>query len=116
MVICVKLIRDTTLGVKDKRKVLLGITINQSSKELADVLDTEESLSDTTVTISDGEPELRNAFANEAIRFLMDLIHGFKMLGYKLWKDDSLDLKQCKGIVNELKALLLSFKKVVVFH
>ena len=62
------------------------------------------------------DPELRAAFANENIQFQTDLIHGFRILGYKLWEDNALDLKHRKEIINELKALLLSLKNVVVFH
>ena len=36
--------------------------------------------------------------------------------GYKLWEDKALDLNQRKGVINELKALLLSLKNVVVIH
>jgi len=62
------------------------------------------------------DPELRAAFKNENIQFQTDLIHGFRILGYKLWEDNALDLKHRKDIINELKALLLSLKNVVVFH
>ena len=44
----------------------------------------------------------------------MDLIHGFRILGYKLREDDALNLKQRKEIINDLKALLLSCKNIVV--
>jgi len=107
---------NVMIGVQDGRKVLLGITVNQSWKALADHLDTNEILSEIAVIVSDGEPELRAAFANENNQFQMDLIHGFRILGYKLWEDDALNLKQRKEIINELKALLLSLKNVVVFH
>ena len=49
---------NVMLGVRDGRKVLLGITVNQSWKALADHLDTDETLSETAVIVSDGEPEL----------------------------------------------------------
>ncbi|MEI7650261.1 MAG: transposase [Methanomicrobiales archaeon] len=107
---------NVMIGVQDGRKVLLGMTVNQSWKALADHLDTNEILSEIAVIVSDGEPELRAAFANENIQFQMDLIHGFRILGYKLWEDDELNLEQRKEIINELKALLLSLKNVVVFH
>lgn len=107
---------NVMIGVHDGRTVLLGITVNQSWKALADHLDTNEILSEIAVIVSDGEPELRAAFANENNQFQMDLIHGFRILGYKLWEDDALNLKQRKEIINELKALLLSLKNVVVFH
>ncbi|MDO9326411.1 MAG: transposase [Methanoregula sp.] len=107
---------NVIIGVQDGRKVLLGITVNQSWKALADHLDTNEIFSEIAVIVSDGEPELRAAFANENIQFQMDLIHGFRILGYKLWKDGALDLKQREEIINELKGLLLSLKNVVVFH
>jgi len=107
---------NVMIGVQDGRKVLLGITVNQSWKALADHLDTNEILSEIAVIVSDGEPELRAAFANENIQFQMDLIHGFRILGYKLWEDGGLNLEQRKEIINELKALLLSLKNVVVFH
>ncbi len=107
---------NVMIGVQDGRKVLLGMTVNQSWKALADHLDTNEILSEIAVIVSDGEPELRAAFTNENIQFQMDLIHGFRILGYKLWEDDELNLEQRKEIINELKALLLSLKNVVVFH
>ena len=104
------------IGVEDGGKTLLGVTVNQSWKALADHLETKETLSEIAVIVSDGEPELRAAFANETIQFQTDLIHGFRILGYKLWEDNTLDLKQRKKIINELKALLLSLKNVVMFH
>ena len=107
---------NVMFGVSDGRKVLLGVTVNQSWKALADQLESNETLSEIAVIVSDGEPELRAAFANENIQFQTDLIHGFRILGYKLWVDGALNLKQRKEIVNELKALLLSLKNVVVFH
>ncbi|MDO9035300.1 MAG: transposase, partial [Methanoregula sp.] len=107
---------NVMIGVQDGRKVLLGITVNQSWKALADHLNTNETLSEIAVIVSDGEPELRAAFANENIQFQMDLIHGFRILGYKLWQDDALNLKQRTEIIDELKGLLLSLKNVVVFH
>jgi len=107
---------NVMFGVSDGRKVLLGVTVNQSWKALADQLESNETLSEIAVIVSDGEPELRAAFANENIQFQTDLIHGFRILGYKLWEDNALDLKHRKEIINELKALLLSLKNVVVFH
>jgi len=104
------------IGVDDGGKLLLGATVNQSWKALADQLETNKTLSEIAVIVSDGEPELRAAFANENIQFQTDLIHGFRILGYKLWEDNALDLKQRKEIINELKTLLLSLKNVVVFH
>ena len=104
------------IGVDDGGKLLLGATVNQSWKALADQLETNETLSEIAVIVSDGEPELRAAFAEDNIQFQTDLIHGFRILGYKLWEDNALDLKHRKDIINELKALLLSLKNVVVFH
>lgn len=104
------------LGISDRRKVLLGVTVNQAWKSLADSINNNENLSETAVIVSDGEPELRAAFADETTRFQTDLIHGFRILGYKLWEDTALNLKERKEIINELKALLLSLKNTVVFH
>jgi transposase-like protein len=104
------------LGIGDGRKVLLGITVNQSWKSLTDLIDSDGILSETPVIVSDGEPELKAAFEDENTRFQTDLIHGFRILGYKLWEDNALNLKERKEIINELKALLLSLKNVVVFH
>ena len=104
------------IGVDDGGKLLLGATVNQSWKALADQLETNKTLSEIAVIVSDGEPELRAAFAEDNIQFQTDLIHGFRILGYKLWEDNALDLKQRKEIINELKTLLLSLKNVVVFH
>jgi len=81
-------------GVNDGGKVLLGVTVNQSWKELAEQLETNETLSEIEVIVSDGEPELRAAFANENIQFQTDLIHGFRILGYKLWEDHRSQLKE----------------------
>ena len=44
------------------------------------------------------------------------MIHGFRILGYKLWEDRALNLNQRKEAINDLKVLLLSLKNVVVFH
>lgn len=107
---------NVMFGVNDGRKVLLGVTVNQSWKALADQLESNETLSEIAVIVSDGEPELRAAFANENMQFQTDLIHGFRILGYKLWQDNALDLKHRKELINELKALLLSLKNVVVCH
>ena len=46
---------NVMLGVKDGRKVLLGMTVNQSWKALADHLETNETLSEIAVIVSDGE-------------------------------------------------------------
>jgi len=73
-------------------------------------------LSEPAVIVSNREPEIRTAFADENTQFQTDLIHGFRILGYKLWEDNGLNLKQRTEIINELKALLLSLKNVVVFH
>jgi transposase-like protein len=107
---------NVMLGVSDDGNVLLDMTVNKSWKEMADHLKNNGTLSEIAVIVSDGELELRAAFANEDIQFQTDLIHGFRILGYKLWEDNTLDLKQRKENVNELKALLLSLKNVVVFH
>jgi len=104
------------LGVSDVRKVLLGVTVNQSWKFLSDLVDNEKTLAENAVIVSDGEPELRAAFADEDIQFQTDLIHGFRLLGYKLWEDGKLSLKERKGVITELKKLLLSLKNVVIFH
>jgi hypothetical protein len=104
------------LGISDRRKVLLKVTVNQSWKSLTDLIDSNEVLSETPVIVSDGEPGLKAAFADENTRFQTDLIHGFRILGYKLWEDTALNLKERKEIINELKALLLSLKNVVIFH
>ena len=58
---------NVMFGVSDGRKVLLGVTVNQSWKALADQLESNETLSEIAVIVSDGEPELRAAFANENI-------------------------------------------------
>ncbi len=83
---------------------------------MSETLYYENALSDSAVIVSDGESELINAFSDTNIRFQMDLIHGFRMLSYKLWEDDRLELNQRKEITNELKTLLLSLKNVVVFQ
>ena len=107
---------NVIIGIEDERKVLLGVTVNKSWRELSETLYYEKALSDSAVIVSDGESELINAFSDANIRFQMDLIHGFRMLSYKLWEDDRLDLKQRKELTNELKTLLLSLKNVVVFQ
>ena len=107
---------NVVLGVSDERKVLLGVTVNQSWKFLSDLVNSEKTLAENAVIVSDGEPELRAAFADEDIQFQTDLIHGFRLLGYKLWEDGQLSLKERKGVINELKKLLLSLKNVVIFH
>jgi len=107
---------NVLLGVNDKRKVLLGVTVNQSWKSLSNLVDDEETLAKNAIIVSDGEPELRAAFADEDIQFQTDLIHGFRLLGYKLWEDGELNLKERKSVVNELKMLLLSLKNIVIFH
>jgi len=107
---------NVVLGVSDERKILLGVTVNQSWKCLSDLIDTDETLAENAIIVSDGEPELRAAFADEDIHFQTDLIHGFRLLGYKLWEDGILTLKERKGVIIELKMLLLSLKNVVLFH
>jgi len=107
---------NVVLGVSDERKVLLGVTVNQSWKFLSDLVDNEGTLAENAIIVSDGEPELRAAFADEDIQFQTDLIHGFRLLGYKLWEDGKLDLKERREIINELKKLLLSLKNVVIYH
>jgi len=107
---------NVVLGVSDERKVLLGVTVNQSWKFLSDLVNSKKTLAENAVIVSDGEPELRAAFADEDIQFQTDLIHGFRLLGYKLWEDGQLSLKERKGVINELKKLLLSLKNVVIFH
>jgi hypothetical protein len=107
---------NVALGFKGTGKILLGVTVNQPWDNLSEKLGDENILSDETVIVSDGEPGLRNAFSYENIRFQTDLIHGFRILGYKLWEDSELNLNERKSVVNELKMLLLSLKNVVVFH
>lgn len=107
---------NVVLGVKDGRKTLLGVTVNQSWKAMVESLNTAEALSEISVVVSDGEQELRAAFAHENVHFQTDLIHGFRILGYKLWEDGALNLNQRKEAINDLKVLLLSLKNVVVFH
>ena len=43
------------IGVEDGGKLLLGVTVNQSWKALADQLETNETLSEIAVIVSDGE-------------------------------------------------------------
>ncbi|OPZ44221.1 MAG: Transposase, Mutator family [Euryarchaeota archaeon ADurb.BinA087] len=107
---------NVLLGVSDERKVLLGVTVNQSWQFLSDLVDNEKVLSENAVIISDGDPELRAAFADGDIQFQTDLIHGFRLLGYKLWEDGKLSLEERKRVINELKKSLLSLKNVVIFH
>lgn len=94
---------NVVLGVSDERKELLGVTMNQSWKFLSDLVNSEKTLAENAVIVSDGEPELRAAFADEDIQFQTDLIHGFRLLGYKLWEDGQLSLKERKGVIIELK-------------
>jgi len=107
---------NVVLGVSAKMKVLLGVTVNQSWKFLSDLVDNDKTLAGNAIIVSDGEPELRAAFADDDIQFQTDLIHGFRLLGYKLWEDGELNLKERKEIINELKMLLLSLKNVVIFQ
>lgn len=107
---------NVVLGVKEGRKILLGVTVNQSWKAMADYLNTDETFSEISVIVSDGEQELRSAFSHDNVQFQTDLIHGFRILGYKLWEDGALNLVQRKETINDLKMLLLSLKNVVVFH
>jgi len=107
---------NVVLGFNAKQTVLLGVTVNQSWRQLSESLETERALSEAAVIVSDGEAELRAAFTNESFKFQTDVIHGFRILGYKLWEDKALDLNQRKGVINELKALLLSLKNVVMIH
>jgi hypothetical protein len=83
---------------------------------MSEKLKMENALSDTAAIISDGETELRNAFDGENFKFQTDVIHGFRIFGYKLWLDQILGLKHRKKHINELKSLLLSLKNVVVYH
>jgi len=46
---------NVMFGVSDGRKVLLGVTVNQSWKALADQLESNETLSEIAVIVSDGE-------------------------------------------------------------
>ncbi len=107
---------NVVLGFDEKQPVLLGITVNQSWRQLSESLNTERAISETAVIVSDGEVELKAAFTNESVKFQTDVIHGFRILGYKLWEDKALDLNQRKQVINELKSLLLSLKNVVVNH
>lgn len=107
---------NVVLGFNAKQPVLLGITVNQSWKQLSGSLESERALSEAAVIVSDGEAELRSAFTKESIKFQTDMIHGFRILGFKLWEDKALDLNQRKAVINELKSLLLSLKNVVVIH
>jgi len=107
---------NVVLGFNAKQPVLLGVTVNQSWKQLSGSLESERALSEAAVIVSDGEAELRAAFTNESFKFQTDVIHGFRILGYKLWEDNALELNQRKGVINEFKALLLSLKNVVMIH
>ncbi|PKG31637.1 transposase [Methanoregula sp.] len=107
---------NVALGINDDNKILLGVTVNQKWERLAEKLGDEKMLSEEAVIVCDGETELRNAFSSGNIQFQTDLIHGFRILGYKLWEDSALNLNGRKAIINDLKMLLLSLKNVVVYH
>jgi len=104
------------IGLEDKKKVLLGITVNQSWAQMAKTLEDEHVLNEYATIVSDGEVELKNAFSNGNKQFQMDIIHGFRMLGFKLWEDKELNLDERKQIINELKSILLSLKNTVLYH
>ena len=70
--------------------------MNQKWIQLSDTLETERALSDSVVIVSDGERKLRAAFVNENSQFQTDVIHGFRILGFKLWEDKELKIDERK--------------------
>ena len=106
---------NVVLGVNGENKVLLGVTVNQSWQSPSDLLDNNETLAENAVIISDGEPELKAAFADKDNHFQTDLIHGFRLLGYKLWEDGGLTLKERKGLINRAENAITLTQKCRYF-
>lgn len=107
---------NVLIGINDGNKTLLGVTVNKPWEDIAKRIEKDNVFAEYAAIVSDGEKELRAAFSDGKRQFQMDLIHSFRMLGFKLWEDKQLDFEERKSLINELKKVLLSLKNVVVCH
>ena len=91
-------------------KILLACSVNESWDDINQEINESNILSSDAVLISDAEPELKNSLANAEKKYQLDFIHFIRDIGYKLWKDDQLDLNTRKKMKKHVEKIIYTLK------
>jgi hypothetical protein len=107
---------NVVLGNKNGNKVLMDVKVNRSWEDSARYLDENNALNEKAVIVGDADKEMRNALVNGNREFQMDLIHAFRLTGFKLWQDGEMTLYERKELIKTIEFILFPLKNSVEKH
>jgi len=107
---------NVVLGMKNDKKVILGVKVNDPWNEMAKELRVAKAVTDETVFCGDAEKEMKNAMTKNDELYQLDLVHAARIAGFKLWEDKIMSLEERKTIVSKLEGVVYTLKNAVEKH
>jgi hypothetical protein len=90
--------------------VFLSCNVNKSWSDLGEEIDELNVLAPDAVLVSDAEPELKKALVTAERKYQIDFIHFIRDIGYKLWKDNTLNLDTRKNMKKYAEEIIYKLK------
>jgi len=107
---------NVVLGMKNDKKVILGVKVNDPWNDMAKELRVVKAVTEETVFCGDAEREMKNAMTKDDESYQLDLVHAARIAGFKLWEDKIMSLEERKTIVSKLEGVLYTLKNSVEKH
>jgi hypothetical protein len=107
---------NVVLGMKNDKKVILGVKVNDPWNDLAKELRVAKAVTDETVFCGDAEKEMKNAMTKDDESYQLDLVHAARIAGFKLWEDKIMSIEERKTIVSKLEGVVYTLKNAVEKH
>lgn len=107
---------NVVLGMKNDRKVILGVKVNETWNKMAKEMQCVGAVTDETVFCGDAEREMKNALTKDDKLYQLDLVHAARIAGFKLWEDKIMSLEERNTIIGKLERVLYTLKNSVEKH
>ena len=107
---------NVVLGMKNDRKVILGVKVNETWNKMAREMRCAGAVTDETVFCGDAEREMKNALTKDDEFYQLDLVHAARITGFKLWEDKIMSLEERNTIISKLEGVLYTLKNSVEKH
>lgn len=107
---------NVILGMKNDRKVILGVKVNETWNKMAREMRCLGAVTDETIFCGDAEREMKNALTKDDESYQLDLVHAARIAGFKLWEDKIMSLEERNAIISKLEGVLYTLKNSVEKH
>lgn len=107
---------NVVLGMKNDKKVILGVKVNETWNKMAKEMRCAGAVTDETVFCGDAEREMKNAMTTDDEFYQLDLVHAARIAGFKLWEDKIMSLEERNTIISKLEGVLYTLKNSVEKH